>query len=37
MAEWTTARVQDRLELAAAGFRALPGVKPQGSFSAWPE
>jgi hypothetical protein len=37
MAEWTTARVQDRLELAADVFRSLPGVKPQGYFSAWPE
>jgi hypothetical protein len=37
MAEWTTARVQDRLERAADVFRALPGVKPRGYFSAWPE
>jgi hypothetical protein len=36
MTDWTTARVQDRLELAADVFRALPGVKPQGYFSAWP-
>jgi hypothetical protein len=36
MTEWTTARVQDRLELAADVFRALPGVKPRGYFSAWP-
>ena len=37
MAEWTMAFVQDRLELAAEVFRALPDVKPQGYFSAWPE
>ena len=37
MAEWTMAFVQDRLELAAEVFRALPNVKPQGYFSAWPE
>ena len=37
MAEWTMALVQDRLELAAEVFRALPNVKPQGYFSAWPE
>ena len=37
MAEWTMALVQDRLELAAGVFRALPDVKPQGYFSAWPE
>ena len=37
MAEWTTARVQDRLELAADVFRSLPGVRPQGFFNAWPE
>jgi hypothetical protein len=37
MADWTTARVQDRLELAADVFRSLPGVRPQGYFSAWPE
>ena len=37
MADWTTAQVQDRLELAADVFRSLPGVKPQGYFNAWPE
>ena len=37
MADWTTARVQDRLELAADVFRQLPAVKPQGYFNAWPE
>lgn len=37
MAEWTTAMVQDRLELAADVFRQLPSVKPQGYFNAWPE
>ncbi len=37
MTDWTTARVQDRLELAADVFRALPGVRPQGHFNAWPE
>ena len=37
MTDWTIARVQDRLELAADVFRALPGVKPQGYFNAWPE
>jgi hypothetical protein len=37
MAEWTTAQVQDRLELAADVFARLPGVKPQGYFNAWPE
>ena len=37
MADWTMAIVQDRLELAAEVFRALPDVKPQGYFSAWPE
>jgi hypothetical protein len=37
MAEWTTTQVADRLELAADVFARLPGVKPQGYFSAWPE
>ena len=37
MADWTTARVQDRLELAADVFRQLPAVKPTGYFNAWPE
>jgi hypothetical protein len=37
MANWTTAQVQDRLELAADVYRTLPAVKPQGYFSAWPE
>ena len=36
-AEWTRAQVEDRLESAADVMRALPGVKPQGYFSAWPE
>ena len=29
MADWTMARVQDRLELAADVFAQLPGVKPR--------
>ena len=37
MAEWTRTQVQDRLESAADVMRRLPGVKPQGYFSAWPE
>lgn len=37
MSDWTTARVQDRLEQAADVFRSLPNVKPQGFFNAWPE
>ena len=37
MGEWTTARVEDRLESAADVFRTLPGVMPQGFFNAWPE
>ena len=37
MGEWTTAQVQDRLEIAADVFAQLPGVKPQGYFNAWPE
>ncbi|GGB62745.1 hypothetical protein GCM10011316_38300 [Roseibium aquae] len=37
MREWTTARVQDRLEMAADVFAQLPAVKPQGPFNAWPE
>ena len=37
MAEWTMARVQDRLESAADVMRQLPGVRPQGYFNAWPE
>jgi len=37
MTDWTIARVQDRLELAADVMRQAPGVKPQGYFSAWPE
>jgi hypothetical protein len=37
VAEWTMARVQDRLESAADVMRQLPGVKPQGYFNAWPE
>jgi hypothetical protein len=37
MTDWTTAQVQDRLELAADVFAQLPEVKPQGYFNAWPE
>ena len=37
MGEWTTAQVQDRLELAAGVMRQMPGVIPQGFFNAWPE
>jgi hypothetical protein len=37
MGEWTTAQVQDRLELAAGVFAQLPAVKPTGYFNAWPE
>ncbi|WP_394227067.1 DUF6362 family protein [Paracoccus marcusii] len=37
MGEWTTAQVQDRLELAASVMRQMPGVMPQGFFNAWPE
>ena len=37
MGDWTRAQVEDRLESAADVMRALPGVKPQGYFSAWPE
>lgn len=37
MGDWTTARVEDRLERAADVFRTLPGVMPQGFFNAWPE
>ena len=37
MSDWTPAMVQDRLEVAADVFRALPDVKPQGYFTAWPE
>jgi hypothetical protein len=37
MAEWTSIMVEDRLESAADVFRALPEVKPQGYFNAWPE
>lgn len=37
MTDWTIARVQDRLELAADVMRQAPGVKPQGYFNAWPE
>ncbi len=35
MTDWTIARVQDRLELAADVMRQMPGVKPQGHFNAW--
>jgi len=37
MGEWTTAKVEDQLELAADVYRALPGVRPAGFFNAWPE
>jgi hypothetical protein len=37
MADWTTTRVQDRLELAAGVMRQMPGVRPRGFFNAWPE
>ena len=37
MGDWTTAQVQDRLELAAGVMRQMPGVMPQGFFNAWPE
>ena len=37
MTEWTPALVADRLEITADVFRALPAVKPQGFFNAWPE
>ena len=37
MTDWTTAHVQDRLELAADVFAQMPAVKPQGYFNAWPE
>jgi hypothetical protein len=37
MTDWTIARVQDRLELAADVMRQMPGVQPQGHFNAWPE
>ncbi len=37
MGEWTTAQVQDRLELAAGVMQQMPGVMPQGFFNAWPE
>ncbi len=37
MGEWTTAKVEDRLESAADVFQTLPGVRPQGFFNGWPE
>ena len=37
MGEWTRAQVEERLEMAADVMHALPGVKPQGYFSTWPE
>ena len=37
MGDWTKDMVADRLETAADVFAALPGVRPQGYFSAWPE
>lgn len=36
MADWTTTRVEARLEAAADVLRSLPEVKPQGFFNAWP-
>jgi len=37
MGNWTRAMVADRLELAADVMKALPAVRPQGYFNAWPE
>ena len=37
MVDWTTVKVEDRLEEAARVFRLLPAVKPIGYFNAWPE
>ena len=37
MTDWTTGRVQDRLELAADVFAQMPAVRPTGYFNAWPE
>lgn len=37
MADWTPAMIEDRLESATDVFRALPDVRPQGFFSAWPD
>jgi hypothetical protein len=37
MTEWTTARVQDRLELAADVIRQMPEVMPRGYARVWPE
>ena len=37
MTDWTTAQVQDRLELAAGVMRQMPGVMPEQIFNAWPE
>ena len=37
MGDWTTTRVEDRLESAADVFRTLPGVMLQGVFNAWLE
>lgn len=36
MADWTIARVEDRLELAADVFAQMPEVRPQGYFNTWP-
>lgn len=37
MDNWTRTMVADRLELAADVMKALPAVRPQGYFNAWPE
>jgi hypothetical protein len=36
MTDWTIARVQDRLELAADVMRQMPDVKPKGYARIWP-
>lgn len=37
MGNWTRAMIADRLELAADVMKALPAVRPQGYFNAWPK
>lgn len=37
MADWTTVRVEERLELTADVFAQLPSVEPTECFNAWPE
>ena len=37
MTEWTTGRVQDRLELAADVMRQMPEVRPKGYARIWPQ